>query len=159
MMSIMLLPLGMVLLLGVAFNLWPVVVLIIIAMIAIVVIPFEGFKEKSEVYAVILLKLKNLEQYGGKRYIIKKGNKVCYAYDCNLRYVKGEIKYTEKKIRGKIRIIESENCKYAVMKKYIFEPERDMFAALWPNRVEYEFTVPKGTVLDCDSKKYVVEVV
>lgn len=156
----MILPFVSLLIFGISMKSWTMIIISVILIIALAVIPFEGFKAKSEVERVILLQLKNLDRYGGKRYITKKGNKVCYAYGSNLRYAKGEIKYTEKKIRGKIRIIESENSKYAVMKKYITEPYRDECIALWPNRVEYEFTVPKGTVLDFDSgQKYVVEVV
>ena len=120
--------------------------------LVLALIPFEGFKTFECINTIELIKLRRND---GKRYFIqRKGRKVIYAYDNREQYgLYGEV-YEQKKIRGNIKIYESEECDRPLLKIFKSSPSRELLAlALIPSRKKYIFYVPMGTIVSRKTSK------
>lgn len=119
----------------------------------LLVLPIQGFYSPSaETMDIIKLnKGKYSKPLENTYYVYKNKNTVIYAHDVREKYnLPAEI-YEEVKLRGKVKIFESEECKKPILKVYTKVTKRGDFTFAPFDVVEYVFFVPKGTVFYADN--------
>ena len=138
---------GLLTLTSLAVESWLGLVIAAAICLTVLIIPFQGFDERENTETIQLTNLKRSSLDDAIYYVEVKGNKAFYACDFGEQFeIEGEI-HKEKFVRGTVIICESTKCKEPVMKKFISEPKRGWFSALFPNKKEYVFYLPKGTAL------------
>lgn len=113
-------------------------------LMASIVLPLEGFKEKELKDSKVLLPIKH--NVGDTFYIEQKGSKIYYTYVNE----KNEEVCTKKRIRGNISICEQEECLTPTIQKFVRKVDRSFWAIGLgiKAKVEYVFCVPKGSVIN-----------
>lgn len=120
----------------------------IIVVLLLLLLPVEGFEEKQQVDDDIdLLRLKR----GSKQdtyYVEIKHGKVIYAYDNSEAYNLSGAAYEEAYRKGDIKVYQSEQCEFPILRDFVTKPSRWVFTfAPFSTKVEHVFYVPEGTVL------------
>lgn len=143
---------GLIALLCFSFNMWFGIAVSVIV-VALVMLPILGFENPEAVEKRNLVNIR-LESKDKKQYVVKKGQRVFYAFNNNEYYGIDGLAYEETYVTGKVKIFEDKDCNIPTLTLYIIRPYRlGITFAPFSTKKEYVFHVPEGTVIDLNILK------
>ena len=139
--------------LGAVIGGWIGSILVMLLTATLVMLPLEGYYARNLKLEIPLLKLNRPVNGGACIYAEKYKHKVIVAYDNRNVYDIEFEAYEEKTVWRNIKIYESVECKYPVLRVFVSTPRRDMWTFCFIKRVENIILVPKGTTIYRNNNK------